>query len=149
MTKNSRETQIYHRCNGHSDGWTDRPSYRDAFLTDASKKRHWLNNNRQAVKQTAWDALTKKKKTCTKKKRLPLTTFFQSARSPLLVEIVWLDHRTICRCEFNAEVELRIILSGLSSVCCGRPSCWSSNCFVAYWLFEPLSIKAGELIVLR
>ena len=33
MAKNSRETWFLHRRNGR----TDRPSYRDAFLTDASK----------------------------------------------------------------------------------------------------------------
>ena len=37
MAKNSQKTQFLNRRNGRMDGRTDRPSYRDAFLTDASK----------------------------------------------------------------------------------------------------------------
>ena len=38
MAKNSRKKVFFYLRNGHTIGPTDRPSYRDAFLTDASKK---------------------------------------------------------------------------------------------------------------
>ena len=37
VAKNCRETRFLHRRYRRTDRRTDRPSYRDAFLTDASK----------------------------------------------------------------------------------------------------------------
>ena len=34
-----QKQRFLHRRNGRTDGRTDRPSYRDAFLTDASKNK--------------------------------------------------------------------------------------------------------------
>ena len=39
VAEKSRETRFLHRRNGRTDQRTDKPSYRDAFLTDASKKK--------------------------------------------------------------------------------------------------------------
>ena len=36
------------RTNGRKDRWMDRPSFRDAFLTDTSKKR-WLTHFERSV----------------------------------------------------------------------------------------------------
>ena len=49
------------RMDGPTDGWTDRPSYRDAFLTDASKnagKYIFTETDRQTVRQIETDKQT-------------------------------------------------------------------------------------------
>ena len=44
VAEKSRETRFLHRPNGRTDQRMDKPSYRDAFLTDASKKnRAWFH----------------------------------------------------------------------------------------------------------